>query len=113
MTSTMSPVDVMPRVNIYETENDVSIEAEMPGVSKDTVNIEINDRELVLTGKRAANGDNAKLRFRERSQADYRRSFALGKAVDPSKVDAEMHDGLLRITLHKADRAKTRRVEIN
>ena len=113
MTNSMTTAEVMPRVNIYETENDVSIEAEMPGVSKDSVDIRIKDRELVLTGKRTTNSDGGELRFRERSPANFRRRFALGKAVDPAKVEAELRDGVLRITLHKADRAKTRKVAIN
>ena len=113
MTNATNPAFVMPRVNIYETENDVSIEAEMPGVPKDAVDIEIKDSELILSGKRAEKGNGAELRFQERSPADFRRTFTLGKAVDPSKVDAELHDGLLRITLHKAERSKTRKISIN
>jgi HSP20 family protein len=103
---------VMPRVNIYESNDDVRIEAELPGVAKDGIEIEIKDNELVLTAKRAQNGEKGTLRFRERSSANFRRSFMLGKAVDTGKVDATMHDGVLKITLHKAERAKSRKIAI-
>ncbi len=103
---------VTPRVNIYETNDAVSIEAELPGVAKDGVEIEIKDNELVLIGKRASNGENGALRFRERPSANFKRSFMLGKAVDPGKVDAAMTDGVLKITLHKAERAKSRKVAV-
>lgn len=103
---------VLPRVNIYETNEDVSIEAELPGVSKDGVDIEIKDNELILVGKRSGNGFEGALRFQERPTADFRRTFTLGKAVDTGKVDAAMVDGVLKIRLHKAERAKTRKIAV-
>lgn len=104
---------ILPRVNIYETNEDVSIEAELPGVPKSGVDIEVKDRELIVTGKRAQNGETGSLRFRERPVANYRRTFTLGRAVDTDKIDATMENGLLKIRLHKADEAKTRKIAIN
>ena len=105
---------VAPRVNIFETDDAVTIEAEMPGVKKEGVEIEIDENELCLKGHRAKRdgAGEGQMRFQERPPADFARTFMLGRAVDRERIEAKMNDGLLCITLHKAERVKKRNVKI-
>ena len=102
---------VAPRVNIIDNTDDVLIEAELPGVAKDAVDIQVSNGELVLTGKRA-NGHAGTKHISERPLANYRRVFTLTKAIDPEKIDATMDNGLLRLRLHKAESVKPRKIAI-
>ena len=104
---------VMPRVNVIEQPETVRIEAELPGVPKDGVHLEVKDNELTLIGQRAAASGEGRLHIRERAPVDYRRVFALSRAIDPTRVDAEMKDGILTVTLHKREEVKPRKININ
>jgi HSP20 family protein len=104
---------VIPRVNIVEETDSVIIEAELPGVSKESVTLEVKEGELVLVGKREQRASNGHYVLRERAAAHYRRAFALSNALDTNKVDASMKDGVLTITLPKTDRVKPRKININ
>ncbi len=104
---------VMPRVNIIEQPESVIIEAELPGVPKDGIHLEVKDNELTLVGKRAAANGEGRMHVQERAPVDYRRVFALSRAIDPTHVDAEMKDGLLKVTLHKREEVKPRKININ
>ena len=103
---------INPRVNIFESDESVTIEAEMPGVTKDSVDIEIDKNELTLTGHRSRSDNEGRLRFQERPSADFYRTFTLGRGVDTEKVEARMKDGILRLTLHKAEHVKKRKIAI-
>ncbi|MBX7257085.1 MAG: Hsp20/alpha crystallin family protein [Candidatus Hydrogenedentes bacterium] len=104
---------MMPRVNIMEKADEVIIEAELPGVSKDGTQIEVKDNELTLTGHRKVSENDGRIHLRERAQADYRRVFALSRAIDTSRVEAEMKDGVLTLRLPKRDEVKPRRISVN
>lgn len=112
MTTTARREYVAPRVNIIDRPETVLLEAELPGVSKDGVALEIKDDELVLIGRRKAPENGNAFHISERPKRDYRRVFAVTKAIDLENIEAEMKDGVLRITLHKADCVKPRRIEI-
>jgi HSP20 family protein len=102
---------VAPRVNIIDNADDVLIEAELPGVAKDAVDIQVNNGDLVVTGRRA-NGLHGTKHIAERPRATYRRVFTLTKAIDPEKIDAHMENGLLQLRLHKAESVKPRKITI-
>ncbi len=104
---------VAPRVNIVEREDAVVLEAELPGVPKDGVNLEFKDGELILTGKRKMMNGEGRLHIQERPQADFRRVFALSRVIDSQKIDANMKDGVLTVTLHKVEAVKPRRITVN
>lgn len=105
-------VYVSPRVNIIERSEDVLIEAELPGVPKDGIELEIKNDELTLIGHRAQSNGARRAVFCERARADYRRVFALSKAIDANRVEAEINDGLLRVTLHKVEAVKPRKIDV-
>lgn len=102
-----------PRVNILEKEEVVVLEAELPGVPKDGVNLEFKDGELVLTGKRRISKSEGRVHVQERSQADFRRVFALSRAIDSTRIEANMKDGVLEVTLHKVEEVKPRRITVS
>jgi len=103
----------IPRVNVIEHPDTVLIEAELPGVAKDGVELEAKEGQLTLVGRRKSpNGIEGARHVVERSRLDYRREFTLSRAIDPSKVEAEMKDGVLKITLHKAEAMKPRKIAI-
>ena len=104
---------ITPRVNIVEDEENVNIEAELPGVTKSGVEIEVRDGELSVKGRRQVRTNNGTLRLAERADAGYWRVFALGNGVQPDKITAEMNDGILKLIVPKADHAKPRVVNVN
>ncbi|NUM53248.1 MAG: Hsp20/alpha crystallin family protein [Candidatus Hydrogenedentes bacterium] len=104
---------LIPRVNVVDEAERVVIEAELPGVAKADLSLEVKDGELTLVGKRANATREGHYIMRERAFADYRRVFALSNAIDPTRIEAEMKDGLLTVTLHKTDRVKPRKINVN
>jgi HSP20 family protein len=104
---------VAPEVNIYETPEGYVIEAEMPGVSKDAIEVTLENNTLTFVGHRKEERVSGNALYRESRQADYRRSFELDPAVDSAKIAAEMRQGVLTLTLPKAERVKPRKIKIS
>ncbi|MEK7792938.1 MAG: Hsp20/alpha crystallin family protein [Candidatus Hydrogenedentota bacterium] len=104
---------ITPRVNIVEDDQNVQIEAELPGVTKTGLEIEVCDGELTLKGHRQVRTNNGALRLAERADAGYWRVFTLGKGVQPDKITAEMNDGILKLTVPKAEHVKPRVINVN
>lgn len=102
-----------PKVNIFETAEGYVLEAEMPGVGKDGVEITVEGTEITLTGRRRAESAAGETLFRERKVADYRRVFELDPAIDTTKVSAKMEQGILTVTLPKSERVKPRKVTVD
>lgn len=104
---------VSPRVNIFEEKDAVRVEAELPGVARDAVELEVKNDELTLIGHRAKPDVNGAALMRERRAYDYRRVFALSRAVDATGIQAEMTDGVLTLRIPKAEHMKPRKIAIN
>ena len=104
---------VSPEVNIYETPDGYVLHAEMPGVTKGGLEITLEGNSLTFTGRRAVEQPGGSALYRESRQADYRRVFELDPAIDTSKITAQMQQGLLKLTLPKAERVKPRKIEIS
>lgn len=103
---------VAPDVNIYETKDGYALEAEMPGVNKDGLEITLEGHEITITGRRAAEVVSGETLFRERHSADYRRVFELDPAIDTSKISARMNQGVLLLTLPKSEKVKPRKITV-
>ena len=97
---------ISPRVNIFENKDGYVIEAELPGVNKDGLEVTVEDNELTILGRRAKAEVKAEPLYRESSEADYRRSFELGPEIDAEKIQARVEQGLLTLRLPKSQRAK-------
>jgi HSP20 family protein len=104
---------VAPEVNIFETKDGYVVEAEMPGVNKEGLEITVEDNELTIVGHRNSEQLNAQPLFRERRLADYRRSFELDPAIDTSKVAAKIEQGILTVSLPKSEKVKPRKSAVD
>ena len=104
---------VSPEVNIFETNDGYVLEAEMPGVSKEGLEITLEGNEMTLVGRRKDDVAPGEPLFRERALADYRRGFELDPAIDTAKIAAKIDQGLLTLTLPKSERVKPRRIAVD
>jgi HSP20 family protein len=102
-----------PRVDIIETEDALEIFADMPGVTKDSVDVTLEQRVLSIRGRGEISlpGDLAPL-YLEYQPGDYERAFTLSDAVDPTGIEAKVRSGVLRLRLPKAGPAKRQRIEV-
>jgi HSP20 family protein len=103
-----------PPVDIYETDEALILTAELPGVSKDEVSIEVHNNTLTLRGERKHKAEIAEDRYHraERAYGAFQRAFVLPTMVDQEKVQATYHDGVLELRLPKLESAKPRRIAI-
>jgi len=101
---------VSPRVNITETKDGYLLEAEMPGVNKDTLEISMEGNELTMLGRRNDDPQGLELVYRESANRDYRRVFVLDPTIDTGKINAKVENGVLRLALPKAEEVKPRRI---
>lgn len=103
-----------PRLSLLEFENRYLVECDMPGVSLENVALQIEDGVLTISGKRtAANDDqNVKVLFSECPAAEFSRQVNLARDVDQAAIEAELTNGVLRITLPKRIEVLPRKIEI-
>ncbi len=104
---------VTPATDIYETDNEYSLRVEMPGVSKNNLEIVLEKDELEIKGA-VGNGlnEDEKLKYSEYSLHNYYRKFRIGEDVDRNAIDAKLENGVLTLTLNKSEEVKPRRIEI-
>jgi HSP20 family protein len=108
-----------PTVDVQEDEKYVTIEAEIPGVKKEDINVSINDENILVlkgTKNREAKSEDEKdgatfLRV-ERSFGEFTRSFVLPDNINTEKIDAEFKDGLLRVKLEKKEPEKPKEIKV-
>jgi HSP20 family protein len=104
---------VSPDVNIFETKDGYVLEAEMPGVNKDGLEITLEGNEITIVGHRKNEAVTGTPLFRERTLVDYRRVFELDPAIDTARIAAKMDQGVLSLTLTKSERVKPRRIAVD
>ena len=103
---------LVPEVNIFETHDGYVIEAEMPGVPKDGLEITLEGNEIAIVGRRRVEKAPGDPLIRERPGADYRRVFELDPAIDTNRISARMDQGILTLTLPKSERVKPRQITV-
>ena len=93
-----------PKVNIYEYDDKIGIVAEIPGLDKKNVSVEVEEDVLIISGdKHGFDSDGGKCITRELKQSAFTRSFNLGEYLDGSKVSAKFKDGMLSISIPKIE----------
>jgi HSP20 family protein len=103
----------VPPVDVWETETDVVIQLDVPGVKAEDLSAEVVEGQLIVTGERVA-PDGAVRRYRsERWQGRFVRSFGVPTGIDGDRISADYTDGVLRLTLPKPEEAKPRRITIS
>ncbi len=103
-----------PVMDIVESEKDFTVKVELPGMKKEDIKINIENNILSIEGERKTESEEKGKTFHriERSYGQFYRAVSLPKHVDDAKIKAEFNDGLLTITLPKAETAKTKAIEI-
>jgi HSP20 family protein len=102
-----------PAMDLCETAQAYILTAELPGVARDQVRIDIRDGKLTLHGRREARVSCERYHQVERGHGEFCRSVLLPQAVDASTISAEMRDGVLTVTVPKAAGTGRRRVEVS
>jgi len=103
-----------PAVDIRETEEALTLFAEIPGIAKDDVHLSIENGRLTLSGERKFEKDTKEENYHriERTYGSFTRSFSLPKNVDTTQAKATFKDGVLTVELPKSEEAKPRQIEI-
>ncbi len=103
-----------PSVDIFETEKEMTLLADMPGVMPEDLNIDLRDNVLTLEGDVAPfEGAEEEDLFVEYEIGKYHRQFTLSEVIDQSKIDASLNDGVLRLTLPKVEKATPRKITVS
>lgn len=101
-----------PFANILETKDGYILEAEMPGVNKDGLEVTVENGELTIAGHRAAVETPGRQIYRESRAFDYRRTFELDPSIDAAKITAKIDQGVLTLHLPKTEAVKPRKIEV-
>ena len=105
---------VSPVVDIYETENDFVLIANLPGVERNNVQVKLDDGQLIVFGKiNFEEAVNRKYILNENEIGNYYRSFKISDSIDKEKINARYDNGQLVLTLPKHERAKPRKIDIS
>lgn len=101
----------LPAVNIYQTPEGYTLEADMPGVNRDGLEIFLDQNELTLLGRRQA-GTPESFHYRESADGDYRRVFELDPEIDTDKITARVENGVLTLHLARREQLKPRQIAV-
>ena len=104
-----------PVVDIYETEKEIVLKAELPEMQEKEIEIKVEDNNLIISGERRMEKDIKEEIYHriERSYGSFRRSFTLPQAVDRENIKAAYKDGVLKVVLPKKEEAKPRQIKID
>lgn len=101
-----------PRFDIWETEGELILYGDMPGVSSETLDIQFENDVLTIHGKVEARHSDVEFLLGEYGIGDFYRTFTIGETIDNAKISAELHDGVLTLHLPKTEAVKPRRIEV-
>ena len=102
-----------PLANIRETPDGYVLEAEMPGVAKDGLEVTVENGELAILGRRVPATESGRRIYRESRGFDYRRVFEIDPSIDAGKISARIDQGVLTLHLPKAESVKPRKIAVN
>ena len=104
---------LVPPVDICEDNEGVTLFADLPGVAKDGLNLHIDNDTLEISGERILKTEKeSENHYTEMPEKDYYRAFTIGEEIDREKISAQLTNGVLKVTLPKAERAKPKKIDI-
>ena len=105
----------VPAMDLVETDDDFVLRADLPGLSEDDVNIELEDNVLTISGERKSSHEERKEGYYrvERASGSFQRSLTLPEGVDPDAVKANFDHGVLEVRIPKPEQRKPRKVQIS
>ena len=101
---------IVPPVDIYEENHVYTLKADLPGVTKENLDIAFENGELTILGKVQPREEEPG--YAEFTVSDYKRTFTVSDEIDSSKITAALENGVLTLTLPKSEKAKPRQIEI-
>jgi HSP20 family protein len=103
----------VPPVDVFENEAAITLLADLPGVPRDQLHVRVDGDNLVLEATAATGGpENMQLVYGELQSPVFRRQFTLSRELDASRIEAQLRDGVLRLTIPKAEEARPRRIQV-
>ena len=102
----------VPLADIEETDDAWIVEAELPSVARDDINVELRDNELVITGEIKEKERKGILRRRTRKRGEFEYRVTLPGHPDEQGIEANLHEGVLTVRVAKADRERPRRIDV-
>lgn len=109
---TRTGISYSPTVDIFETEDSLTLLADLPGVKRESLNIDLEDRKLTITGLVDKVESNFQPLYSEYGVGGFTRSFELGDTIERKSISASLKDGVLTLVLPKSDRLKPRKIEV-
>ena len=104
---------VIPPVDVFEDESGITLLADLPGVSRERLGVRVDGDSLVIEGTAEVAGPpGVEMIYGEAHVPAYRREFTLSREMDSAHIDAQLKDGVLRLTIPKAEDARPRRIEV-
>src|SRR3954468_14614395 len=104
---------ISPRATVLENADGYTLEVEMPGVSKENLEMWVENNELTLSGRRALPAVEGTLIHRESRTENFRRTFELDPSIDAEKISAKIEQGVVSLALPKAEQVKPRRITVS
>ena len=103
-----------PKVNVYEYDDKIGIVAEIPGLNKKQLNVDVEDGVLTISGDKHSTfeEDGAKVIRRELKQSSFKRSFELGELLDGENISANFKDGILTVAIPKVEPEKPKKTYV-
>jgi Molecular chaperone (small heat shock protein) len=105
-------MDFYPAVDLEEKDGNYVVTVDLPGMKKDEIKIDLADNVLSISGEKTRKHEAEGGRYSERSYGKFMRTFTLPNTVDSEKINAQFEDGVLKVTLPKAEQARTRAIKI-
>lgn len=104
---------LVPPVDIFEDQEGITLRADLPGVAKENLSIDVNGDTLTIEGA-VSLGESPAIRpvYAEVRAAQFKRSFVLSRDLDTGRIDAHLRNGVLTLRVPKAEQAKPRRIEV-
>lgn len=102
-----------PRFDLWEGDQEMILYGDLPGVDPDKLEIEFQDRQLMIRGQVCRYDEGLNLLRPEYAIGDYQRKFTITEAINSEGITAELRDGVLTIRLPKVDQVKPRRIQVN
>jgi len=114
-TSSQAPQQrsVVPPVDVFEDASSITVLADLPGVAREQLHVRVDGETLILEAVASTAGpQDMELVYGELQCPAYRRQFTLSRELDTQRIEAQLRDGVLRLTIPKAEEARPRRIQV-
>jgi HSP20 family molecular chaperone IbpA len=105
---------MVPPVDVFENEHGITLLADLPGVRRENLGVRVDGDNLTIEATASSTSpENMELIYGEARYAAYRRQFTLSRELDTARIEAQLKDGVLQLSIPRAEEAKPRRIQVN